>query len=135
MERERRRREAAGENVAAQDSGQIDAQMHQEEEKKEEEPFHEQPDSNMKGDDAEDGEDGGWDDEDGDGDGEGWDEWDDDEDEVDPVVAAALAQAARKRELEEKISEVTIKFRPHGYRQGMVARIVGDFTDWVPFTM
>ena len=82
----------------------------------------------MNGEDEDDGDGEGWDD-----DGEGWD--DEEEDELDPVVAEALANAKRKRELEEKISEVTITFRPQGYRQGMIARIVGDFTDWVPFTM
>jgi len=134
MERERRRLEAAGETAAAQDSNAAaNADMTQEEEKKEEDDQQENAgeDQDMQ-DEGDDGE--GWG-EDDDGDGEGWDEWEEDEDEVDPVVAEALAQAARKRELQEKIADVTIKFKPPGYRQGMVARIMGDFTDWVPFTM
>ena len=28
-----------------------------------------------------------------------------------------------------------ISFRPFGYVQGQIARIMGDFTDWVPYTM
>ena len=100
--------------------------MENEEEKKEPED-EDIGDSEMKGDD----DDEEW------GDGEGWDDdegWGDEE-EVDPVVAEALAAAKKKRELDEKISEVRISFRPPGYHEGMVARIVGDFTDWVPFTM
>ena len=37
--------------------------------------------------------------------------------------------------MEEKIRQVRISFRPPAYREGTVARIVGDFTDWVPVTM
>lgn len=108
--------------------------MADEEEKKEEPELEQQDNDEMQNEDENEagGDDWG---EDGDGDGEGWDEWDDDEDEVDPVVAEALAAAAKKRELEAKITEVRIAYRPPGFREGMVARIIGDFTDWVPFTM
>lgn len=78
-------------------------------------------------------------------DGEGWDEqndddeggWDDygEEDEMDEVVKQALEQTRKKKELEEQIEQITITFKPPGYHAGMVAQIVGDFTDWVPFTM
>ena len=45
-------------------------------------------------------------------------------------------EATRKlKERQEKITQVRIAFRPRGYRDGQIARIVGDFTDWVPVTM
>ena len=31
--------------------------------------------------------------------------------------------------------KVRIAYRPPNYRDGVVARIVGDFTDWIPVTM
>ena len=37
--------------------------------------------------------------------------------------------------MEEKITQVRITFRVPNYRDGQIARIVGDFTDWVPITM
>ena len=37
--------------------------------------------------------------------------------------------------MEEKIEQVRISFRPPGYREGHIARIVGDFTEWLPRTM
>ena len=86
----------------------------------------------------------GWgEDGDGDGDGDGWDEdgddaagWDDyGEEEEDEVVKQALEQTRKKKELEEKVEEVLITFRPQRYREGMIARISGDFTEWIPVTM
>ena len=31
--------------------------------------------------------------------------------------------------------KVRIAYTPPGYREGVIARIVGDFTDWIPVTM
>ena len=37
--------------------------------------------------------------------------------------------------MEEKITQMRITFRVPNYHDGQIARIVGDFTDWVPITM
>ena len=129
MERERRRKEAEGIGAATEaDPASQNVVMDNEEEEKEPEEFENQEmeDESAPVDEEDWGDGEGWDDDDG---------WGDEEEEVDPVVAQALAAAAKKRELDAKVSEVRISFRPPGYHEGMVARIVGDFTDWVPFTM
>ena len=95
-----------------------------EEEKKEEEPM------------AVDAEDAGNADEWDDGDGDDWgdDAWDEEEEE-DPVVAAAIEATRMKKELDGKIATTRITYRPPLYREDTIAHIVGDFTDWVPYTM
>ena len=72
----------------------------------------------------------GWDDDGGD-DGDGW--GDEEEDEMDDIVKQALADTQKKKE--KKIKEVTITYRPPNYGEMTIARILGDFTDWVPITM
>lgn len=47
----------------------------------------------------------------------------------------ALEATRKKKELDEQIVKKRISFRPPGYREGKIARIVGDFTDWIPVTM
>ena len=86
-----------------------------------------------------DGDGDGWGD---DGDGEGWGDdgdeggWDDyGEEEEDEVVKQALEQTRKKKELESKIEEIRITFKPRNFRDGMIARIMGDFTEWIPVTM
>jgi len=77
--------------------------------------------------------DDGWDVDEGGDDEGGWD--DEEEDELDDVVKQALEQTRKKKEMEEKISDVRIAFRPPNYHAMTIARIVADFTDWVPITM
>ena len=88
--------------------------------KEEEDPTPMMGDSEMQADDGGFGED-----EAGDGDGEGWDEgegggWDDygEEDEMDEVVKQALEATRKQKELEEKIEQVRITFKPPNYREG-----------------
>lgn len=54
---------------------------------------------------------------------------------MDDVVKQALEATRQKREMEEKITQMRISFKVPSYRDGQIARIVGDFTDWVPITM
>ena len=76
----------------------------------------------------------GYGDEDDD-DNDAWDEAENDDDDLDDVVKQALAETKKKKELEKRIAEVVITFRPPGYTETTIARILGDFTDWVPVTM
>ena len=97
----------------------------EEEEKKEE-------NTEMQGGDNDDGE---WGAADGDDDDNaGWyNEYEDEED--NDIVKQALEATRKKKELDEQITKVRIAFRPPDFRDGNVARIVGDFTDWIPVTM
>ena len=73
---------------------------------------------------------------DDDDDNAAWDEAEaEDDDDMDDVVKQALAETKKKKELEKRIQEVTITFRPPGYTEMTIARILGDFTEWVPVTM
>ena len=74
------------------------------------------------------GEDGGEDGEDG----AGWYDYDDEENDI---VKEAIEATRKLKERKEKITPVRITFRPPNYKEGQIARIVGDFTDWVPVTM
>ena len=74
------------------------------------------------------GEDGG---EDGD-DGAGWYDYDEEESDM---VKEAIEATRKLKEQKEKITPVRITFHAPNYREGQIARIVGDFTDWVPVTM
>ena len=101
-----------------------------EEQKEEESPYPD--DSAMKNEESP-AEDEAWGDGGDDEDGAGWDDYD--EEEENPIVKEALEAMARKKANDEKIKQVRITFIPPGYREGQIARIVGDFTDWVPVTM
>ena len=140
LEREKRRKEnqsAAAETTGAE-MGNTHMQNSQEEEEKKREDEGDDGSGvvNAEMEDTEknkdDEEDQGWDEDDDEG--EGWDDYAE-EDEMDEVVKQALEQTRKKKELEQQIDSVTITYRPAGYNPGMVAQIVGDFTDWVPFTM
>ena len=139
LEREQRRQAQAATDDAGTETSFVpmpDTPMEQpaEEEKKEEEQVEqvdgemaEEEENNFAGDD-------GWEQDDGD-EGAGWDDYGDDEDELPEVVKQALEQTRKKKEMDAKISEERITFRPIGYHDMTIARIVGDFTDWVPVTM
>lgn len=101
-----------------------------EEEKKEEKPAE---DLAMQADGEEEEGWGGGDDEDGEEGGGWYDEYD--EEEENDIVKQALEATRKKKELDEQIEKSRISFRPPGFREGNIARIVGDFTDWIPVTM
>ena len=67
-------------------------------------------------------------------DDEGEDDWDPYGDEVDEKEAW-IKEAEAKANLEKNLKKVTIKFKPSNFVEGKIARIFGDFTDWVPENM
>ena len=64
-----------------------------------------------------------------------WDEALYGNEEDDELVAQAMIEDKKNKQLEEQISEIRIQFKPENYEHGKVAQIVGDFTEWVPENM
>ena len=64
-----------------------------------------------------------------------WDNYGEEENEYGDVVAEATKQSAQESQLNQQIKDVTITYRPPAYERGIIAQIMGDFTDWIPINM